>query len=111
MARVEILGEDATLLLDLEAMSLVKYRRERLRPSAIGFSLLSEAGQLLKSLTASGIRYATGSLRTTHDFIIEGFADSIINGTESPVPAEDGRESVRVLNMIVAALHNQAQYV
>jgi len=111
MARVEILGEDATLLLDLEAMSLVKYRRERLRPSPIGFSLLSEAGQLLKSLTASGIRYATGSLRTTHDFIIEGFADSIINGTESPVPAEDGRESVRVLNMIVAALHNQAQYV
>ena len=111
MARVEILGEDATLLLDLEAMSLVKYRRERLRPSAIGFSLLSEAGQLLKSLTASGMRYATGSLRTTHDFIIEGFADSIINGTESPVPAEDGRESVRVLNMIVAALHNQAQYV
>jgi predicted dehydrogenase len=104
MARVEILGENATLLVDLEAMSLVKYRRERLKPAPIGLSLLSETGQLLKSLAVSGLRYATGSLRSTHDFIIDGFADSIINGTESPVPAEEGRESVRVLNMIVEKL-------
>jgi predicted dehydrogenase len=104
MARVEIFGESATLLVDLEAMSLVKYRRERLKPAPIGISLLSETGQLLKSLAVSGFRYATGSLRSTHDFIIEGFADSIINGTESPVPAEEGRESVRVLNMIVEKL-------
>jgi hypothetical protein len=71
----------------------------------IGISLLSETGQLLKSVAVSGLRYATGSLRTTHDFIIDGFVDSIINGTESPVPAEEGRESVRVLNMIVEKLN------
>jgi predicted dehydrogenase len=105
MARVEILGENATLLIDLEAMSLVKYRRERLKPVPIGMSLLSETGQLLKSLVLSGLRYTTGSLRTTHDFIIDGFVDSIINGTKSPVPAEEGRESVRVLNMIVEKLN------
>jgi len=105
MARLEILGEDATLLVDLEAMSLVKYRRERLKPVPIGMSLLSETGQLLKSLTVSGLRYVTGSLRSTHDFIIDGFADSIINGTASPVPAEEGRESIRVMNMIVDKLN------
>ena len=104
MARLEILGEEATLLVDLEAMSLVKYRRERLKPRPIGLSLLSESGQLLKNLAVSGFRYATGSLRSTHDFIIDGFADSILNGTESPVPAEQGRESVRVQNMIVEKL-------
>jgi predicted dehydrogenase len=104
MARLEILGENATLLVDLEAMSLVKYRRERLKPVPIGLSLLSETGQLLKSLAVSGLRYTTGSLRSTHDFIIDGFADSIINGTESPVPAEEGRESIRVMNMIVEKL-------
>jgi hypothetical protein len=58
----------------------------------------------LKCLAVSGLRYTTGCLRTTHDFLIDGFADSIINGTESPVPAEEGRESVRVLNMIVEKL-------
>ena len=108
MARLEILGEDATLLVDLEAMSLVKYRRERLKPVPIGMSLLSETGQLLKSLTVSGLRYVTGSLRSTHDFIIDGFADSIINGTESPVPAEEGRESIRVMNMIVEKLNQKS---
>jgi predicted dehydrogenase len=104
MACVEILGENATLMVDLEAMSLVKYRRERLKPAPIGMSILSESGQLLKNLAVNGFRYATGSLRSTHDFIIDGFADSIINGTESPVSAEEGRESVRVQNMIVEKL-------
>lgn len=104
MARVEILGENATLLLDLEAMTLVKYRRERLKPLSIGASLLSETGQLLRGLATNGLRYATGSLRTTHDFIIDSFADSIINGAPSPVSAEEGRESVRVLNLIVDEL-------
>jgi 2-alkyl-3-oxoalkanoate reductase len=105
MARVEILGEDTTLMVDLEAMSLVRYRREVLRPARIGMSILSESGQLLKNLAKNGFRYATGSLRSTHDFIIDGFADSIINGTESPVPAEEGRESVRIQNMIVERLN------
>lgn len=104
-ARVDVLGETGTLLLDLEAMSLVRYQREQLNPIAIGTSVLSESGQLLKSLAVSGSRYATRSLRTTHDFIIDGFVDSIINDTPSPVPAEEGRESVRVLNMIVDELN------
>jgi predicted dehydrogenase len=103
-ARVEILGDTATLLIDLEAMSLVKYRRERLKALPIGLSILSEAGQLLMSLIRTGSRYATASLRTTHDFIIDGFADSIINDTPSPVPAEEGRESVRILDMIAQQL-------
>jgi predicted dehydrogenase len=104
MARVEILGEDATLMVDLEAMSLVKYRRKELKPVPIGMSILSESGQLLKNLAKNGFRYASGSLRSTHDFIIDGFVDSIINRTDSPVPAEEGRESVRVQNMIVEKL-------
>jgi predicted dehydrogenase len=105
MARVEIIGESATLMVDLEAMSLVKYRRERLKPVPIGISVLRETGQHLKSLAVNGFRYATGSLRSTHDFIIDGFVDSITNGTESPVPAQDGRESVRIQNMIVEQLN------
>jgi predicted dehydrogenase len=111
MARLEILGEDATLLVDLEAMSLVKYRREELKPAAIGLSVLSEAGQLLKNMATSGMRYLTGSLRSTHDFIIDEFTDSIIKGTESPVPAQDGRESIRILNMIVDSLQGKMQSV
>jgi 2-alkyl-3-oxoalkanoate reductase len=105
MARAEILGETGTLMVDLEAMSLVKYRREKLSPIPIGMSTLSESGQLLKNLAVNTFRYATGSLRSTHDFIIGGFADSIVSGAESPVPAGEGRESVRIQNMIVEQLN------
>jgi len=111
MARAEILGDNATLMVDLEAMSLVKYRREGLKPAQIGMSILSESGQLLKNLAVNGFRYAAGSLRSTHDFIIDGFADSIINGTESPVPAEEGRESVRIQNIIVEKLNPLARSI
>jgi predicted dehydrogenase len=109
MARAEILGEDAMLLIDLEAMNLVKYRREGLKPAQIGMSSLSESAQLLKNLAVNGFRYATGTLRSTHDFIVDGFAESIIKGTVSPVPAEDGRESVRVQNMIVEELKHSSR--
>jgi len=102
MARVEVLGENGTLLVDLEGMSLVRYRREQLRPKPIGLSVLSESGQLLKSLAVNSARYLTGNLRTTHDFITGGFAESILNNTPSPVPADIDEGTVRVLNLIVA---------
>jgi predicted dehydrogenase len=104
-ARAEILGDDATLMIDLEAMSLVKYRRQVLKPAQIGMSILSESGQLLKNLAVNGFRYGTGSLRSTHDFIVDGFVNSIIKGADSPVPAEEGRESVRIQNMILEKLN------
>ncbi|MCU0786026.1 MAG: Gfo/Idh/MocA family oxidoreductase [Verrucomicrobia bacterium] len=104
LARVEIIGQKAILLVDLEAMSLVVYRREKLRPAAIGMSVLRECKDLIGSLVKAGSRYSTRSLRTAQDFIIEGFADSILNGTPPPVPADEGRESVRVLGIIAKQL-------
>jgi hypothetical protein len=52
----------------------------------------------------AGARYATRTLRSTHDFIIGGFAESLINNTAVPVPADEGRESVRVLGVITKQL-------
>jgi len=108
MARLEIIGEKAILLVDLEAMSLVVYRREKLRPVPIGMSVLRECKDLLGSLFKAGARYATKSLRSTHDFIIDGFADSILNNTEPPVTAAEGRESVRVVGIIARQLDGKS---
>jgi predicted dehydrogenase len=104
LARVEIIGDKAILLVDLEAMSLVVYRRDRLKPVTIGMSVLNECKDLLGSLAVAGSRYLSKSLRTTHDFIIEGFADSILGNTPPPVTPEEGRESVRVLRIIAEQL-------
>ena len=50
------------------------------------------------------MRYATGHIRSTHELLIDGFVESIIANQPPPVSAEDGREAVRVMNMIVEEL-------
>lgn len=104
LARVDIIGDKAILLVDLEAMSLVVYRRDRLKPVTIGMSVVNECKDLLSSLTMAGSRYLGKSLRSTHDFIIDGFTESILNDTPPPVTPEEGRESVRVLRIIAEQL-------
>src|SRR5439155_20102565 len=74
MARVDILGEDGALLLDLEGMNLITYRRRALTPVAIGRSVLRESAQLLGSLFRNGLRSVTGTLHSTHEIIIGRFA-------------------------------------
>jgi predicted dehydrogenase len=107
-ARVELLGDRGILVADLQTMNVVRYRRPELKPFAIGFSLLGEAAQLASALAANTVNYATGSMRSTHDIIISEFVDSIRNGTEPPIGAEEGREAVRVLNLIVEELEAKA---
>lgn len=104
MARLDILGSEGTLLLDLQSLSFVRYSRLDLNPSHIGLSVLRESWQSLFGTITNGIRFLTGSLRSTHDVLVGAFVDSIITGTEPPVPAEEGREAVRVVNMIIDSL-------
>jgi predicted dehydrogenase len=107
-ARLDILGSSGILTLDLEGMYLVNSRRPTLKPVPVALSILSESGQIVQNLLAKGVRLATGRYDNTHDHIVERFVDSIMNDKPSPVPAEDGREAVRVMNMIVAKLEENA---
>ena len=103
-ARVDVLGSHGILALDLEGMYLVNSRRQTLKPMPVALSILSESGQIMQNLVSKGLRVATGTYNNTHDIIVNRFVDAIANGTESPVSAEEGREAVRVLNMIVDKL-------
>jgi predicted dehydrogenase len=104
-ARVDLLGSTGILTLDLEAMYVVNSRRPTLKPMPVALSILSESGQIVQNLVSKGLRVATGKYDNTHDIIVSRFVDAISNGTESPVTAEEGREAVKVLNMIVEKLN------
>ena len=108
-ARVDILGSKGILMLDLEGMYLLNNRRETLKPASVALSCLSESGQIVQNLLSKGMKLATGRYDNTHDIIVERFVDSIANGTETPVTAEEGREAVRVMNMIVDKLKEKEQ--
>lgn len=103
-ARVDVLGSERSLLLDLEGMTLVRYGRPTLRHLPIARSVLSEAGQLVGTLCTSALRVVTGRHRNTHEILLERFVDAIRRDGDPPVTADEGREAVRVLGMIVGRL-------
>jgi predicted dehydrogenase len=105
-AKVEVLGDQGSLMLDLESMNMLRYQRTELKPVAVGLSLLRESVQLAGAFVSNSIRVATRNVHSTHEIIISQFADSILDGSKPPVSAEEGREAVRVLNMIVEAVES-----
>jgi predicted dehydrogenase len=105
-SRVELLGSEGILRLDLLTY-LVGVRRTTLKPLPVGLSLLTESGQILKNWALMAGRVATGRYRSTHDILVERFVASILDGTPVPVTLEEGRETVRVLEMIVDKLDQE----
>lgn len=103
-ARVDILGSEGMLLLDLQSQSMVKYGRREHRPTPIGVSSAKESAQMLAGTAATALRFASGRFKSTHEILIARFVESIRDGAQSPVTAEEGRETVRVLNRIVNRL-------
>ena len=108
IATVDILGSKGALFLDLQSQSIVKYSRTSLSPLRIGLSELGRGCKQLWATCANSVRYATGRIRSTHELLIDGFVESIIANQPPPVSAEEGREAVRVMNMIVEELGTAA---
>jgi 2-alkyl-3-oxoalkanoate reductase len=106
-AEVEIWGTDGCLRADLESQSLVEYKRKALRPAEVGRSALSEAAQMIATSAGTGVRYALGKTKNTHDILLERFIDSLQAGGESPVSMEEGREAVRVMGLITQQLEQR----
>jgi predicted dehydrogenase len=101
-AEVDIWGTEGALHLDLQSMLLIYHKSKRsLRPFALSRHSLSEASQIVQGVLANTFQVVTRRAQLGHDIIIEKFVDSVLNGTPSPVTGEDGRETTRVVEMIV----------
>ena len=105
---IEILGTEKVLYLDLQSQLLVQHgSKETVKPSAfLGFSA-NIASQIGKDVATNALRVATGRLKLGHDILIEKFVRSLLDGTQPPVTGEEGRETVRVMEMIVSELKNK----
>lgn len=107
-AQVDIWGTEGILKLDLELMSLVDHNRDTLRPWNLASSGLSQSFQVVRDTVRTGAQVLLGKYQKTHDLLIEEFVDSILHGAPSPVPADEGREAVRVMNLIVDQLEGES---
>ena len=104
-ANVDILGTEGALHLDLHSMLLIYHRRkESVKPLDLARYSLSDASQIVRGIAVNAFKVMTRRAKLGQDIIIEKFVDSILNDSQPPVTAEEGRETTRVMEMVVKKL-------
>ena len=108
--QVELWGDDGLLRADLQTQAVVHYHREALKPVEIGMSAAREALETVATATAAGFDYVTKRYMSTHDMLVQKFAEAVRDDQPPPVTPEEGRESIRVLDMLVAELAKDSSH-
>lgn len=99
---VDILGTEGVLHLDLCARLLVHYgKKTSVRPIPFLRYFSSVSSQIIGGLAQNAFELIMGRLRLGHKTLIEEFISSILNNSQPPVTTQEGRETVRVMEMIV----------
>lgn len=106
-AQVELWGEEGTLRADLESQAVSLYRRGALTAAGVGVSTLREAATGVLTAARAGLLRAAGRSTGTHDALVQSFAAAIRGEGPPPVTADEGREAVRVLALLVDGLERQ----
>ncbi|HEY4950929.1 MAG TPA: Gfo/Idh/MocA family oxidoreductase [Candidatus Acidoferrales bacterium] len=102
--QLDVWGSEGHLKFDLETQTLIVHGRSDLKPVTLGISAVKEAGQMLGGTLGTSLSYLTGKFENTHERLIREFVESIRNGTSTPVPPGEGREAVRVMDLLVSQL-------
>lgn len=105
---VTIYGTEGILDLDLQSMLLTQYSLRKKTPISLALSALGLARQITSGAisNAGKILFARDTMLevTGHATEIEQFVDSIQNDRQPPVTGEEGRETIRVMELLVQKL-------
>jgi len=107
----DVIGTEAMLRIDTERMLVIRQNLKELHYLPIATSALSTAFQEIGSIASNAIKAATGRNKIGTNLVIERFVHSLLNGSQPPVTAEDGREAVRIMEMVVARYHEKYREV
>lgn len=107
LAEVQLWGTEGILRADMENQNLILHRRKDLTAASVAGSTLAQAGKSVADAFGTGVQLAAGKYRTTHERFISEFVDALAKGEPSPVTAEEGRESIRVMDIIGEQLEAQ----
>jgi predicted dehydrogenase len=102
--QLDLWGSEGHMKFDLETQTLLIHGRADLKPVTLGLSAVKEATEMLGEAIGTGLSYVTGKFENTHERLIREFVDSIRSDSPTPVPPEEGREAVRVMDLLVSQL-------
>jgi len=97
---IDILGTEMNLHGELFSSILFKYKAPETSILSRIPGNLSRSLQIISSTLYAGVKVISGNYGG-HKILINKFVESILNDTEPPVTAEDGREVVRILEKVV----------
>ncbi len=107
-AYVDILGTEGALHADLQSMLVIRQgAKTSLSPRSLVSTSLGSILQTVSGLLANSLKVATGRFRVGHETVIEQFVNSILSDTQPPVTGEEGREVVKVMEMVVEKLYHK----
>lgn len=100
-ATIDIIGSEAMLHIDLDAMQLVKHDLNELSYVPVAKQSLGSVGQRVGSTLSTTLNVLSKRQKIGTDVVVEKFAESIIKGTPLPVNAEEGLEATKLMENIV----------
>jgi len=101
---ISLYGREGMINMDLQSMLLMRYKRGNLKPLSVGLSSLSVALQMIQGILFNTLRLTFNRPMLGHDIMIKKFVDSILNDKQVPVTPEEGRETIRVMGLLVDKL-------
>ncbi len=106
---IDLLGTEGSLHLDLLSMLLYREGRNRsMAPASLARHALGTACRITGGVIGNAIKVLTGRGEFYgHDTIISQYIDSVLNDSEPPITGEEGRETTRALEMVVAKLQER----
>ena len=105
-AAVDIIGTKGMLKIDLQSQTFVIYERGKLDALTVGLSEARMASGRMFAIVNNGISYMLGKRSDGHYNGIREFTDSVIEKRPALVSAGDGRETVRVMEMLTEKLNH-----
>lgn len=105
---VDLYGTEGVLHLDIQNMLLVRHGgKESMKSMDLARYSLSSALQMIGGVAANALTVVSRRVKLGHDIVIDRFVNSILNDCQPPVTGEEGRETIRVMGMIVERLREK----
>jgi predicted dehydrogenase len=104
VSEVDLICEEALIRLDLLSMLLMIYKSKTLDHLKLALSSLDTAGQIIKGVISNASLAVIRKTFLGHDIMIEKFVESVMYDRPVPVPAEEGREAIRIMEVIINKL-------
>ena len=104
-AQLIVWGDDGLIICDFQTMNFKFQKRPKLSNKFnLGYDEIISGMNTIYSVIKTGVNTKFRRYKNTHEYLIEGFVDSVIKGTSPPITGEDGAKTVQVLEKIVKSL-------